>query len=71
MAAVTLTYWQHYVQERREFETVDEAREWAEDMINSGQISAESIEIDGKIVMVDNHDGHGFVAASGKGRGIL
>ena len=40
-------------------------------MINSGQISAESIEIDGKIVMVDNHDGHGFVAASGKGRGIL
>ena len=61
-SAVTLKYWMNYVPCSTEFLTVDEAIEWAENMTNAGQISAESIEIDGKIVLVDNHDGYGLVA---------
>jgi len=61
-SAVTLKYWTNYVPCSTEFLTVDEAIEWAENMISAGQISAESIEVDGKIVLVDNHDGYGLVA---------
>ena len=61
-SAATLKYWMNYVPCSREFLTVDEAIEWAENTISAGQISAESIEIDGKVVLVDNHDGYGLVA---------
>ena len=61
-SAATLKYWVNYVPCSMEFFTIDEAIEWAESTINAGRISAESIEIDGKVVMVDNHDGYGLVA---------